>query len=115
MAVVTQDDRTKSVRNRYVIKVFGGDFCVVDLLFGMFCWCKGFGIGLSRIFNFLFLIVYTFTLVTYAYHFHEFLNFYGVNVSVYVIKFQSIKIKKCWLVTLAYMGRYQGIYTFTPM
>ena len=39
---VTLADRSKSIRNRCVIKVFGGDFYVVVLLFGFFCWCRGF-------------------------------------------------------------------------
>ena len=42
MAVVTPADRPKSVRNRCVIEVFGGVLCVVTLLFGFFCRCKGF-------------------------------------------------------------------------
>ena len=29
MIVVTPTDRPKSVLNRYVIEVFGGDFCVI--------------------------------------------------------------------------------------
>ena len=33
MAIVIQTDRPKSVRNRCVIEVFGGVFCVVTLLF----------------------------------------------------------------------------------
>ena len=40
MAVVT--DRPKSVRNRCVIEVIGGVFCVVMLLFGFFSRCRGF-------------------------------------------------------------------------
>ena len=42
VAIVTPADRPKSVRNRCVIEVFGGVFCVVTLLFGFFCRCKGF-------------------------------------------------------------------------
>ena len=42
VAVVTPTDRPKSVRNRFVIEVFGGVFCVVKLLFGFFCGCRGF-------------------------------------------------------------------------
>ena len=42
MAIVTPADRPKSVRNRCVIEVFGGVLCVVTLLFGFFCRCKGF-------------------------------------------------------------------------
>ena len=40
MAIVTLADRPKSVRNRCVI--FGGVLCVVTLLLGFFCRCKGF-------------------------------------------------------------------------
>ena len=42
VAIVTPSDRPKSVRNRCVIKVFGGVFYVVKLLFGFFCGCRGF-------------------------------------------------------------------------
>ena len=42
MTDVTPTDRPKSVHNRCVIEVFGGVFCVVTLLFGVFCGCKGF-------------------------------------------------------------------------
>ena len=42
VAIVTQADRPKSVRNRCVIEVFGGVLCVVTLLFGFFCRCEGF-------------------------------------------------------------------------
>ena len=42
MAIVTPADRPKSVRNRCVIEVFGGVLCVVTLLFGFVCRCKGF-------------------------------------------------------------------------
>ena len=42
VAIVTSADRPKSVRNRCVIEVFGGVLCVVTLLFGFFCRCKGF-------------------------------------------------------------------------
>ena len=42
MAAVTPTDRPKSVRNCCVIKVFGGVFYVVTLLFGLFCGCRGF-------------------------------------------------------------------------
>ena len=42
VTVVTPSDRPKSVRNRCVIEVFGGVFCVVTLLFGFFCECRGF-------------------------------------------------------------------------
>ena len=52
MAIVTQTDRPKSVRNRYVIKVFGGVFvlsrCFLDLSVGE----GAFAIGLSQIFSF---------------------------------------------------------------
>ena len=41
-AIITPADRPKSVRNRCVIEVFGGVLCVVTLLFGFFCRCKGF-------------------------------------------------------------------------
>ena len=42
VTVVTPIDRPKSVRNRYVIEVFGGVVCVVRLLFGFLCGCRGF-------------------------------------------------------------------------
>ena len=42
MTAVTPTDRPKSVRNRYVIKVFGGVFYVVTLLFVFFFGCRGF-------------------------------------------------------------------------
>ena len=40
MAVVTPTDRPKSVHNRCAIDVLR--FCVVTLLFGFFCGCRGF-------------------------------------------------------------------------
>ena len=52
MAIVTPADRPKSVRNRCVIEVFGGVLCVVMLLFGFFCRCRGFCHGLSQISSF---------------------------------------------------------------
>ena len=42
MAVVTQTDRPKSVRNRCVIELFCGIVRVVTLPFWHFCWCRGF-------------------------------------------------------------------------
>ena len=42
VAVVTQNDRPKSVRNRCVIELFCGVVCVVTLPFCHFCWCRGF-------------------------------------------------------------------------
>ena len=42
VTAVTQTDRPKSVRNRCVIKVFGGVIYVVTLLFGFVCGCRGF-------------------------------------------------------------------------
>ena len=55
MAFVTPTDRTKSVRNRYVIEVFGGVFvlslCFVELSVGL----RVFVIELSQILSFLFL------------------------------------------------------------
>ena len=41
VAIVTPNERPKSVRNRCVIEVFGGVF-VVTLLLGFFCGCSGF-------------------------------------------------------------------------
>ena len=41
MTVVTPTDRSKSVRNRYVIEAFGGVF-VLSIGFRIFRWCKGF-------------------------------------------------------------------------
>ena len=41
MAVVTQTDCPKSVRNRCVIEVFGGVF-VLSIGFRIFCWYRGF-------------------------------------------------------------------------
>ena len=42
VTAVTPTDRPKSVRSGCVIKVFGGVFIVVTLLFGLFCGCRGF-------------------------------------------------------------------------
>ena len=42
VAIVTLTDRPKSARNRCVIEVFGGVFCVVTLLLGFSCRCRGF-------------------------------------------------------------------------
>ena len=42
VAVVTQIDRPKSVRNRCVIELFSGVVCVVTLPFCHFCWCRDF-------------------------------------------------------------------------
>ena len=42
VAVVTPTDRPKSVRNRCVIELFCGVFCVVILPFWHFCWCRDF-------------------------------------------------------------------------
>ena len=42
LTAVTTTDRSKSARNRWVIKVFGGVVYVVTLLFGFFCGCRGF-------------------------------------------------------------------------
>ena len=42
VTAVTPTDRPKSVRNRCLIKVFGGVFYVVTLLFGFSCGCRGF-------------------------------------------------------------------------
>ena len=42
MTAVTPTDRPMSVRNCCVIKVFGGVFYVVMLLFGFLCECRGF-------------------------------------------------------------------------
>ena len=41
VAVATPADRRKSVRNRLVIELFCGVFCVVTLPFWYFCWCRG--------------------------------------------------------------------------
>ena len=42
VTAVTPTDRPKPVRNRCVLKVFGGVFFVVTLLFEFFCGCRGF-------------------------------------------------------------------------
>ena len=44
MAVVAPTDRPKSVSNRCVIEVFGGDFVLSRsfFFFIFFCWCTGF-------------------------------------------------------------------------
>ena len=42
VTAVTPTDRPKSVNNCRVIKLFGGVFCVVTLLFWFFCGCSGF-------------------------------------------------------------------------
>ena len=60
--VLSPTDRPKSVRNRCVIKVFGGVFYVVTLLIGFFCWCRGFVTGLSQISSF-----FSFGLIKRAY------------------------------------------------
>ena len=39
--LVTPTDRSKSVRNRCVIEVFGG-VCVLSFGFRIFCWYRGF-------------------------------------------------------------------------
>ena len=56
MAVVTPTDRSKSIRNRCAIKVLGGVFCVVTLLFGFSVGVGAFGIGLSLISSFFLFI-----------------------------------------------------------
>ena len=48
MTVVTSTDRPKSVRNRCVIEVFGG-VCVLSFGFLIFCWYRGFVMGLIQI------------------------------------------------------------------
>ena len=58
MTAFTPSDRPKSVRNRCVIKVFGGTFYVVTLLFGFFCGCRGF-CHRTESDLFFFLILYT--------------------------------------------------------
>ena len=52
MVVVTPTDRPKSVHNRCVIGVLSGVF-VLSVGHLIFCWYKGFVIGLSQI-SFLF-------------------------------------------------------------
>ena len=52
VAVVTPTDRPKSVRNRCVIELFCGVFCVVTLPFWHFCWWRAFVIWLSQISSF---------------------------------------------------------------
>ena len=42
VTAVTPTDCPKAARNRCVIKVFGGVFYVVTLLFGFFFGCRGF-------------------------------------------------------------------------
>ena len=42
VAVVTQTDRIKWVRNRCLIELFCGVVCVLTLPFWHFCWCRGF-------------------------------------------------------------------------
>ena len=56
MAILAQADRPKSVRNRYVIVVFGGVLCIVTLPFGFSVGVGAFVIGLIQIsffFNFV--------------------------------------------------------------
>ena len=56
VTVVTPTDRPKSVRNRCVIGVLVA-FCVVMLLFGFFCGCRGFCSRTeSDLFLFLFML-----------------------------------------------------------
>ena len=42
LAIFIPTDRPKSVRNRCVIKIFSGIFCVVTLLYEFLCGCRGF-------------------------------------------------------------------------
>ena len=42
VGIITPTDRPKLVCNLCVIEVFGGVFCVVTLLFGFLCRCRGF-------------------------------------------------------------------------
>ena len=42
LTAVTPTDRPKLVRYRCVIEGFGGVFYFVTMLFGCFCWCRGF-------------------------------------------------------------------------
>ena len=51
VTAVTPTDRPKSVRNRFVIEVFGGVLYGVTFVF-VFCACRGFVIGLSQISSF---------------------------------------------------------------
>ena len=53
MAVVAPTDRPKSVSNRCVIEVFGGDFVLSRSFFGFFSvGVRAFGIGLGQISSF---------------------------------------------------------------
>ena len=64
VALVTQTDRPKSVRNRCVIKHFCCVVCVVTLPFSRFCWCRGF-CHRAESDLFLFLLVYFFSSLRY--------------------------------------------------
>ena len=52
MAVVTPIDRPKSVRNRYVIKVFDGVFVLSRCLLDFSVSVEAFDIGLNQISSF---------------------------------------------------------------
>ena len=52
MAIVTPTDRTKSVRNRCVIEVFGGVFVLLRCFFDFSVGVGAFVIGLSQISSF---------------------------------------------------------------
>ena len=52
MAFATQTDRTKSVCNRCVIEVFGGDFVLSRCFFDSSVGLGAFVIGLSQIYPF---------------------------------------------------------------
>ena len=57
--VVTATDSPKLVRNRCVIEVFGGVFCVLKLLFGFFSACRGICHRIeSDLFPFLYMFIY---------------------------------------------------------
>ena len=63
VAVVTPNDRPKSVRNRCLIELFCAVVCVVTLPFGHFCLCRGF---CHRTGSNLLLFVFTYVLFSLA-------------------------------------------------
>ena len=81
VTAVTPTDRPKSVRNRCVIKVFGGFFYIVTLFFGFFCWCRCF---FHRTESDLFLFLFHFNtlqisskLLTHGYRYHKLRKTFG--------------------------------------
>ena len=75
VAVVTQTDLPKSVRNRCVVEVFGGVFvlsrCFLDFSIGV----GAFAIGLSQISSFFFFYIYIARLCHIGHGFRKFFSY----------------------------------------